>query len=197
MRSERTDRCRANSGSARREAERVWERDCSKPSCQRYQSVHGDCYVRTCTKCGESKALDEFWADRSKKHGKTARCKACKTATFNAYRKERGYDKRRYANNRDSERERHLIRKYGVTLSMYEEMLAAQGGCCAICGKAQKRSFDVDHCHQSGRVRGLLCTSCNRMLGHSGDNPDVLRRAADYLGSSRKSRPSSSAHTAK
>lgn len=137
--------------------------------------------MRTCTKCGETKPLGEFWSDRSKKHGKAARCRSCKTAIFNSYRKARGYDRLRYQRSREAERERHLVRKYGVTLARYQELFDAQGGKCAICGKVQSRALDVDHCHKTGRVRGLLCTSCNRMIGHAGDNAANLRRAAEYL----------------
>lgn len=90
------------------------------------------------------------------------------------------------------ERERHLIRKYGLTLMDYQEMYDSQGGCCAICRKVQRRAFDVDHNHATGEVRGLLCTNCNRMLGHAGDSVVNLRAAADYLESFPKSRRSSS-----
>lgn len=140
--------------------------------------------MKVCTNCKQLRPLSEFWRDRSKKHGYSARCKPCKTAIFNRYRKERGYDKRRYWANRDSERERHLKRKYGITLADYAELLKRQGGCCAICRRSEpaSKTLDVDHCHATGRVRGLLCTSCNRMIGHSFDNPETLARAATYLG---------------
>jgi hypothetical protein len=125
-----------------------------------------------------------------------AKCKPCKTAIFTRYRKERGYDHRRYWKNPAGERERHLIRKYGVTLADYERMFAAQDGRCGVCGKTQERAFDVDHDHSSGEVRGLLCTSCNRMIGHGGDSPETLEAAAAYLRSFRSSRRRSSARYA-
>ena len=147
--------------------------------------------MRTCTDCGETKTLDQFWKDRSKKHGYQSKCKPCKTARFTVYRKANGYDRKRYWNNPEGERERHLIRKYGVTLADYEAMFVAQRGCCAICQKAQERALDVDHNHRTGVVRGLLCTNCNRMIGHANDDPERLQIAANYL-SSRKSRKPSS-----
>lgn len=140
--------------------------------------------MKTCTKCGVEKPLTEFWRDRSKKHGHSARCKVCKTSAHNQYRRERGYDKKRYWKNPQKERERHLIRKYGLDLAGYERLFVKQDGACAVCGKRQKRAFDVDHDHVTGVVRGLLCTSCNRMIGHAGDSPENLEAAASYLRSS-------------
>ena len=148
--------------------------------------------MKTCTKCREAKPLSEFWHDRSKKHGFSARCKPCKTKDHNVYRKAKGYDAKRYAKNPTRERERHLIRKYGVTLADYQEMYSSQEGRCAICRKQQERAFDVDHNHATGEVRGLLCTNCNRMLGHAGDSAINLRAAADYLESFPKLQRSSS-----
>lgn len=84
-------------------------------------------------------------------------------------------------------RERHLLRKYGITIADYEAMLHAQGGGCAICGRRpeeQKRYptfLHVDHCHDTGRVRGLLCDQHNLLLGRFDHDPALLRRAADYL----------------
>lgn len=80
---------------------------------------------------------------------------------------------RHYHANRDKylaiERERSWRKKYGLTVERYNEMLAAQGGACAICKSTKAGSkgqmFAVDHCHDSGRVRGLLCIACNSRLG--------------------------------
>lgn len=63
-------------------------------------------------------------------------------------------------------------------------MLSAQGGTCAICKSPDpkgKGKFHVDHCHSTGRVRGLLCHACNLALGHMHDDPVRLREAALYL----------------
>lgn len=72
-----------------------------------------------------------------------------------------------------------LTTKYGITLEDYAEMNAAQKGCCAICEK--ETALVVDHCHQSGNLRKLLCNQCNVGLGHFKDNPDLLEAAAAYL----------------
>lgn len=74
-------------------------------------------------------------------------------------------------------------RKYGITTLDYEEMLRAQGEACAICrSKDNKgRRFSVDHDHETGRVRGLLCFKCNTALGQFGDNVPGLNAVIDYL----------------
>lgn len=78
-----------------------------------------------------------------------------------------------------------LRKKYGITLLDRLAMAEAQGHVCAICGEAPGVPGDdglvVDHCHDSGAVRGLLCPHCNHMLGHARDNQTTLSRAIDYL----------------
>lgn len=84
----------------------------------------------------------------------------------------------------------HLKKRYGITADQYRSMWDAQGGCCAICGNPEKtmdprfkgiRRLAVDHCHKTGKVRGLLCYLCNNGMGKLGEDPRVLRAAADYL----------------
>lgn len=83
----------------------------------------------------------------------------------------------------DLSREYHLLTKYGINQDVYNEMLEAQNGVCAICGwENTGRSLNVDHCHATGRVRGLLCNRCNLGLGYYWSDPELLRKAADYLG---------------
>ena len=75
------------------------------------------------------------------------------------------------------------MRKFGITVEQYEEMLVNQDGGCAICGrKPGKISLHVDHDHETGRVRGALCFRCNNALGDFDDNGDWLVAAANYLG---------------
>jgi hypothetical protein len=81
-------------------------------------------------------------------------------------------------------RDRHLRTKYGLSLSDYNAMLESQGGGCSICGQkpaAGKKSMPVDHCHQTGAVRGILCDPCNRALEGFQDSPTILRSAIAYL----------------
>jgi len=140
---------------------------------------------KRCTGCHQQKDETLFVMDRVRQRRKS-RCLACTSATSKAWRKARpGYEKARYQATKTQTRERHLVRKYGVALSDYERMLAAQGGVCAICGCTEgtqhNRVFHVDHCHSTGRVRGLLCRGCNHVLGHLKDDADKLRKAVEYL----------------
>lgn len=84
---------------------------------------------------------------------------------------------------------RNLKNKYGITPGDYYRMLAEQDGRCAIClsdtDSYGRSKFSVDHDHETGEVRGLLCTHCNRAIGLFGDNAERLTRAANYLGKGR------------
>jgi hypothetical protein len=84
----------------------------------------------------------------------------------------------------------HLKRKYGISLKEFEAMFTTQNGACKICKTPFKfygddgdwsKTANVDHCHDTGKVRGLLCNNCNRGLGFFKDNSTVLRLAAEYL----------------
>lgn len=88
------------------------------------------------------------------------------------------------------ERRRMFVRKYGLTLEQYEELLADQGGKCAICGQFEtsfcgrsgsRRNLCVDHCHATGKVRALLCFRCNSTIGKIEESPQLLLAMSDYL----------------
>lgn len=83
-------------------------------------------------------------------------------------------------------RKQNLKAKYGLDQESYEQLLEAQTGTCAICGDTPERSLRVDHEHDSGSVRGLLCHHCNIGLGHFKDNIEVLEAAIAYLKRSKK-----------
>ncbi len=83
-------------------------------------------------------------------------------------------------------RQRELIlrRIYGITSENYNDMFIEQGGCCAICGKHQeefKFRLSIDHCHETGKVRGLLCHRCNGGLGCFDDNIQIVKNVIKYL----------------
>jgi Autographiviridae endonuclease VII len=157
---------------------------------------------KICSKCGVEKAESEFY----KTSGKT--CKVCHNNYCKAkhrlnpekgresskrwyYSKpenrQRSIDKARewQAKHKDRDTERkfkyNLQRNYGLAYEDYCRMAEEQNGLCAICEQPPYRNFDVDHNHQTGVVRQLLCSNCNTALGLLKDNPDILRKAAVYL----------------
>jgi hypothetical protein len=80
-------------------------------------------------------------------------------------------------------RRRENLRRFGLGVEDYDAMLMHQDGGCAICRRPPdpSRRLAVDHCHATGRVRGLLCGTCNTALGQMRDDPELLRRAIEYL----------------
>lgn len=106
-------------------------------------------------------------------------CRAANAANNRVYRQKNRQvlkEKRRVRERRD---------RYGLSEDEYRAMLDRQGGGCALCGAdgkvAHKEVLAVDHCHRTGKVRGLLCDSCNRGIGLLADDPEFLRVAATYL----------------
>jgi hypothetical protein len=169
-------------------------------------------YLKKCRICGEEKPLTEFHRATGARDGHRGECKSCFRSLWKA-RYEADPERRRRAvagakawqarnpekhaeiqrqyreSGRKAEvmRAAHLKRKYGITIADYEAMLAAQGGGCAICGAAEPdgQSLHVDHCHDSGAVRGLLCFRCNAGLGQFDHDGERLARATAYLGTAR------------
>jgi hypothetical protein len=102
--------------------------------------------------------------------------------------KNRSYQQRYYAENQDAvsqrRREGHRVRRYGVTPERFAQLLAGQGGKCAVCATPEPRGksdWHVDHDHATGIVRGILCITCNIALGMLHDDPARCRKAAEYL----------------
>lgn len=128
--------------------------------------------TKVCRICETEKYMDEFHKSNVNSDGRDSRCKTCRKSMA----------AQRYADGPD--RERHLMKTYGITLVEYDELLESQAGGCAICGVSSDkigRRLAVDHDHSTDEVRGLLCTQCNTMLGQSGDRPEILRLGAQYL----------------
>lgn len=98
------------------------------------------------------------------------------------------YDKEYKAKHRtvrlQKKREYHIKVKFGISLEDYEKILLAQDGRCAVCNREAKaftRKLAVDHCHVTGKIRGLLCFGCNSSLGKFGDDLKLLEAAMTYL----------------
>lgn len=85
-------------------------------------------------------------------------------------------------------RDRHYRKHYGITLSEYNSMLKAQKRRCKICGKkkTQMRKLCVDHCHETGRIRGLLCSTCNTGIGSFYHDPELMLKAIEYIEESKR-----------
>lgn len=133
---------------------------------------------KTCSKCKETKPLSEYHKDRSQRDGHRSDCTICARKTKADYMRR---NKEKY---KKSKRCYNLQRNYGITLEDYGTMFDGQQGRCKICGKHeddQDRSLAVDHCHDTGDIRGLLCSNCNRSLGYFNDNIDSLLKAIEYL----------------
>lgn len=95
------------------------------------------------------------------------------------------YQRRYYVNFSDKKANSRLLREYGITLDQYNQMFEEQEGKCAICGKHQselKFALAVDHNHDTGEVRGLLCRKCNTGIGLFDDNKSLIHNALTYLG---------------
>lgn len=74
-----------------------------------------------------------------------------------------------------------LKRKFNLSKEDYQKLLDIQQTVCAICGKTSKRALAVDHCHKTGKIRGLLCSKCNRGIGYLNDDPFLLKKTLEYL----------------
>lgn len=133
-----------------------------------------------------------------------AKNREARIAAAKQYRKDnkerlKEYDRKRYLNdpivrggkhkarkkpNPEKTRNARYLRVYGITVEQYNHLLEAQNNRCAGCNKHKddfKVKLAVDHCHKSGKVRGLLCDLCNRALGMLKDDPETLKRLIDYL----------------
>lgn len=132
--------------------------------------------MKTCTTCNVSKPTSEFHLRTNLKGDKVLKtqCKSCK----NSYNKEC-----RDKNGPEIMRNYHLKKKYGITQQDYTLMLEQQGNACLICLTPAKTPshLHVDHNHDTGAVRGLLCPNCNVALGKFKDDPAVLAKAINYL----------------
>jgi len=101
-----------------------------------------------------------------------------------AQAREKAWRRENRAYNLARKRRFKLLKDFGITVEEYERMLAAQGGVCAIClrdPKTMKRRLNVDHCHTTGKVRGLLCTLCNKGIGYLREDPFIFFSALGYL----------------
>ena len=135
--------------------------------------------MKVCSKCGILKSLSEYSFKRPKgrKPGLQPRCKECAKIDTQEWNKKNAHRKR----------DMYLKRTYDISENEYNAMIYSQNNSCFICntefdfGVFGPNSPVVDHDHNTGRVRGILCNECNRGLGYFHDNPAALLNAASYI----------------
>lgn len=141
--------------------------------------------MKTCRICKTDKPLNDFAFNKGGKDGRRNDCKVCN----------RLYNLKWRAKNVEKRRNDAFLREYGIDLKEFDRMAKAQDGKCAICkqpeswfdyrDKSKPRQLCVDHDHSTGKVRGLLCGSCNVMLGRAKDSVLMLESAIKYLNKSK------------
>jgi hypothetical protein len=145
---------------------------------------------KECKLCNEIKPRSDFYLRSKKKLTIQAICKICSINRNKQYvisnpDKIRQAKRKEYRKNELRYREYNLKRTYGIDLHDYNKMLAAQNGACAICKKShtirKNKRLDVDHDHETGKVRGLLCSYCNQVIGDAKEDIVILENAITYL----------------
>lgn len=147
--------------------------------------------MKQCTVCKEIKPTGSFYMRSASKDGISYRCKECdKKCTAQHQEKNPGcgvVSKRKWRRENPekyrAERRKSVVSQYGLTVEEYDKLLEAQNGGCAICGGVNRRGqmLSIDHCHKTGKVRGLLCAKHNLAIAGLGDTAEGVRRAAEYL----------------
>lgn len=155
--------------------------------------------LKRCRKCREVLPLGTFGVKQGTADGLQPWCKPCTNERMKGYdRASQERDPEKYRERKRAElarfKEKHPelhrahtrknnLRKYGLTPEAFDEMLESQEGKCAICKEQllPGRGQHVDHNHETGAIRGILCNGCNIGLGHFRDDPELLRFAATYL----------------
>jgi len=127
--------------------------------------------MKTCSKCKETKSLDQFSKRSNTISGKQSICKLCSKLD----------SKNRRPVNVDNNRNSHLVRTYGISIEQYNQLFVDQNGVCAICGGTDIKKLSVDHNHITGQIRGLLCQACNAGIGFLKDDINILVSAVEYL----------------
>ncbi|HVU74274.1 MAG TPA: endonuclease domain-containing protein [Mycobacteriales bacterium] len=128
----------------------------------------GALVAKACMDCAQVKPIDQFARNKRAKDGRTSYCKPCHNRRGKASVKANG-----------GARNYHLRRRYGLEAGEVDAMVEAQGGKCAAC--KVKEPKHVDHDHETGEVRGVLCFTCNVALGNVGDDLATLQSLAAYL----------------
>ena len=145
--------------------------------------------LKTCAHCKALKPVDDYYAAADRWDGRDNMCKTCRAAKHDTWRRKNlgkaAADQKAYRQaNPKRYSDYNRKKNYGLEPGTYDAMLTKQGGRCAICktdAPGGKGTFHVDHCHDDGHVRGLLCHRCNVGIGQLQHDEAVLLAAVDYL----------------
>lgn len=151
--------------------------------------------LKFCNGCEEWRSKGEFNKDNKSKDGLSYRCRSCRKK----YRREDEVKARtsvynkKYADKKPDlmkakDRKNSLKRFWNMTVEQFEEMKAAQGETCALCPKTESnphKALCIDRCHETGKIRGLLCDNHNRAMGLFKDSIEDMEKAINYLKSYR------------
>jgi len=149
-----------------------------------------DTVTKTCTGCRQTKPLTEFFSRGGKlSHLYKSQCKLCMQTKRQQWANENRDHLNDWRRNNWVTKNRRLRRR-GATQQMYDVMYEAQRGCCALCNEPEEKFawLCIDHDHDTGKIRGLLCPNCNRGIGLLRDNADLLRKAATYIDANKTER---------
>lgn len=143
---------------------------------------------KTCNRCRQTLAIENFSRDASRNDGYSYACKDCsRLKSRNLYRKQKeaGTLVRR-KQSRESQWAYELMKNYGITTDQYWAQFRAQGGLCKICRHPPgKKKLGVDHDHVTGKIRGLLCHTCNSAIGYAKESLglalEMAKRTVRYL----------------
>jgi len=133
--------------------------------------------MKKCTGCLKTKPLSEFGNRARSLDGKQAQCKSCHKRVRVAR------VSRKHPDLLHKLSVLKWVKKYGTTFEEWNKMLSKQGGLCPICGlpPSEGRDLVIDHCHKTGKIRGLLCSQCNSFLGLAYESTETLYAAIRYL----------------
>jgi hypothetical protein len=139
--------------------------------------------MKFCLICKETKSLEEFYLSNRGKFGRSSYCKLCSNLKGKLVRQKNKEKTIEYEKS-PQRKEQYLVRKYGITLDFYTNLLIEQKEVCCICQLANskvQKALSVDHNHITKKVRGLLCDRCNKLIGFAKDLPKIICKAIAYL----------------